>query len=143
MLSPSPSHSCQSASRLLPPPALPAHKARPTSLQLVQHIDSVVAVQVHLLRAAPPANVLHDVVRVCGTNDRDLGCKPLLERLCGEEAIGCKPLCHRPADVELLLRVGFVGSRSEDDVAFVDGDVLLGRRGNADLFQSQSVCSCV
>ena len=127
MLPPSPSHSCQSASRSLPPPALTAHKARPASLQLVQHIDGIVAVQVHLLRAAPPANVLHDVVRVCGTDDRDLGRKPLLERLRGEVAIGCKPLCHGPADVELLLWVGLVGSRSEDDVAFVDGDVLLGR----------------
>ena len=112
--------------RSLPPPPLPTNKARATSLQLVQHINCVRAVQVQLLRSASPSDVLHNVVRICGADDWDLRCEPLLERLRGEVAVRCKPPCHCCADVDLLLRVGVVGCGSEDNVAFVDGDVLLG-----------------
>lgn len=121
------------SSLLLPPPPLSAYKTRPTSLQLVQHIDRVRAVQVQLLRPASPSNILHNVVWVCGANDWDLGCKPLLERLRGKVAVRCEPPCHGRADVDLLLWVRGVGCGCEDDVAFVDGDVLFGGRRDANL----------
>lgn len=100
---------------------------------MVQHINRIRAVQVHLLRPASPPNILDNVIRVCGADDWDLGREPLLERLRGEVAVRCEPPCHRRADVYLLLWVRGVRCGREDDVAFVDGDVLLGGGGYADL----------
>lgn len=48
--------------------------------------------------------------------------------------------------MDLLLWVGGVGCGCEDDVAFVDGDVLFGRGGDADLelgVSSESCAVCV
>ena len=69
------------------PPALSTDKARPTRLQLVQHINCIRAVQVQLLCPTSPANVFHNVIWVCGANDRNLRGKPLLEWLRGKVAV--------------------------------------------------------
>jgi hypothetical protein len=71
---------------------------------------------------APP-NVLHHVRRVRLTHQRNLRCEPLLEGLCGEEAIRREPAGEGRRDlglVPLCLRRGFRahGKKISRDVFF-------------------------
>ncbi len=117
----------------LPPPSLSTHEARSASLELVQYVNRIRAVQVQLLRPTSTANVFYNVVWVRSANDWNLRRKPLLKWLGCEVPIRREPSCHCCANLELLLWVGVVGGGPEDDVAFVDGNVLLGRRRDTNL----------
>jgi len=77
-------------SRPLPPSlCLSTGELGTTSLQLLQDIDGIRAIQVHRLvhARASPTNLLDDVVWVCGANDGYLGRKPLLEGLSDKVAV--------------------------------------------------------
>jgi hypothetical protein len=118
----------------VPPPSIARRKLGSASLQLLQHLNSVGAIQVQLLVSTVAApNLLDNVVRVRGANDGDLRRQPLLKGFRNEVAVGGEPARQRGADVQLLLRVGRVGRRGVGHVALVDGDVLLGEGLDADL----------
>ena len=126
-----PNTSLECITTLLPPPLrIAARKLGAASLELLQDIYGVGAVQVHgRVRArAPPSNLLDDIVGVGCADDRDLGSKPLLEGLRNKVAIRGEPAGHGSADVECLLGIRGVGCGREDDVAFIDWDVFLGVR---------------
>jgi len=113
---------------LLPPPLrIVARKLSAASLELLQDIYGVGAVQVHgrVHARTPASNLLDDVVWVGCADNRDLRSKPLLEGLRNKVAIRGEPAGHGSADVEGLLGIRGVGCGREDDVAFIDWDVFL------------------
>ena len=115
----------------LPPPLrISARKLGAASLQLLQDIYGIRAVQVHgrVHTRASPSNFLNNVVWICRADDRDLRSKPLLERLRNKVAIRSKPAGHGSANMDCLLGIRGVRCGREDDVAFVDWDMLLGVR---------------
>lgn len=116
---------------LSPPLRIPARKLGTARLELLQDIHGIGAVQVHGLVHArtSPTNFLNHIIRVRSTNNRHFRSEPLLEGLCDKVAIRGEPPGHRRADVDRLLGIGVVGDGCKDNVAFVDGDVLLCRRG--------------
>jgi hypothetical protein len=120
----------------IPPPSTAASRTsniRATRLQMLQNLRRIVAVHIEriLIRRVPPSNLLDHVVRIRLANDGHLGGEPLLEGLCDEVAVCGEPAGHGCADVDGLGERGAGGC--EDDVALVDGDVLLGVGGYADL----------
>ncbi len=98
-----------------------------TRLELLQDIHGIRAVQVHRCVHArtSPTNLLDHVVGVRSANNWYFRCEPLLKGFCDKVAIRGKPPGQGRADVDRLLGIRGVGGGCEDDVAFVDGDVLL------------------
>lgn len=119
----SPKHSA----RLPPSLGLAAREFGPASLELLQNVNGIGAVQVQCrvhIRTSP-TNLLNHIIRVRSANDRDLRREPLLERLCNKVTIFCEPARHWRANMQRLLRIRSVRGRCEYDVAFVDGNVFL------------------
>lgn len=112
-----------------PTPTSRTRKVRSTSLQMLQYLRRIRAINIEAvlslssIRRVPPTNLLDDIIRVSGANDRNFRGQPLLKGLRSEEAVCGEPACHGRADADVLCERGAVGR--EDDVAFVDGDVFL------------------
>jgi hypothetical protein len=104
-----------------------------TSLEVLQDLRRIRAIHIKrvLIRRVAATNLLDNVVRVCSTNDWDFRGEPLLKGLCDEVAVCGEPAGHGRANGDFLCEAGSRGC--EDDVAFVDGNVLFCVRRNADL----------
>lgn len=135
-----PQHPLYHPSRLPPPLTTPTRNLGATRLQLLQNVDSILAIQIQagIIRTtfggtAPP-NLLNHVIRVRSANHWHLRGEPLLEWLCDKEAVCGEPARHWGADVDFLRGVGCVGDGGKEYVAFVDGDVFFGGGGYSNLW---------